>query len=224
MTGLRYFAIGLRSPTFAAPREGSTQSREERHGQRPAATPILPLERVVFGRPAAEAVVEETARIGAARVFMVASKSLARNTPVIRAIADALGSRYAGLFDGCVQHSPRASVIAAAQAVRAAAPDLILTVGGGTAIDTVKVLQICLAHGVETTEGLDGLHVSDRAATANGTCRTSSPRRCARWWCRRRCPAPNSPTLPASPTSASARSIPSSVPMSARVPSSSTRR
>ena len=120
----------------------------------------LPLERVVFGRPAAEAVLEETARIGAARVFVVASKSLARNTPVVRAIAAVLGSRYAGLFDGCVQHSPRASVVAAAQAVRAASPDLILTVGGGTAIDTVKVLQICLAHGVETAEGLDGLHIS----------------------------------------------------------------
>jgi alcohol dehydrogenase class IV len=115
----------------------------------------LPLERVVFVRPAAEAAVEEMARIGATRVFIVASKSLARKTPVISIIAEALGSHYAGLFDGCVQHSPRASVIEAAHAVRAAAPDLILTVGGGTAIDTVKVLQICLAHGVETTEGLD---------------------------------------------------------------------
>lgn len=120
----------------------------------------LPLERVIFGRPAAEAVVEEMARIGAQRVFVVASKTLARNTPLIRAIADSLGAHYVGLFDGCVQHSPRASVIAAAQAVRAAAPDLILTVGGGTAIDTVKVLQVCLAHGVETPAGLDGLHVS----------------------------------------------------------------
>jgi alcohol dehydrogenase class IV len=120
----------------------------------------LPLERVVFGLPAADAMLDETARIGAARVFIVASKSLARKTPVIRGIAEALGARCAGLFDGCVQHSPRASVIAAAQAVRAAAPDLILTVGGGTAIDTVKVLQICLAHGVVTAEGLDGLHVS----------------------------------------------------------------
>ena len=123
----------------------------------------LPLERVVFGRPAAEAAVEEAARVGATRVFIVASKSLARNTPVIRTIADALGARYVGLFDGCVQHSPRASVIAAARAVRAAKPDLILTVGGGTALDTVKVLQICLAHDVDSTEALDGLHALDRA-------------------------------------------------------------
>lgn len=127
---------------------------------KPGSYAYLPLERVVFGRPAAAAALEEATRIGARRVFIVASKSLARNTSAVRAIADALGQRYAGLFDGCVQHSPRASVIAAAQAVRAAAPDLILTVGGGTAIDTVKVLQICLAHGVETPEGLDGLHVS----------------------------------------------------------------
>jgi alcohol dehydrogenase class IV len=120
----------------------------------------LPLERVVFGRPAAEAAVEEAARLGAMRVFIVASKSLARDTPVVRTIADALGASYVGLFDGCVQHSPRTSVIAAARAVRAAQSDLILTIGGGTAIDTVKVLQICLAHDVDSTEALDGLHAS----------------------------------------------------------------
>ncbi len=124
----------------------------------PGSYAYLPLERVVFGRPAADAVMQEVARIGAARVFIVASKSLARNTPVIRIIAEALGSRCVGLFDGCVQHSPRASVIAAANAARAAAPDLILTVGGGTAIDTVKVLQICLAHDIDAPAGLDGLH------------------------------------------------------------------
>jgi alcohol dehydrogenase class IV len=118
----------------------------------------LPIERVIFGRPAATAAVEEAERAGAMRVFIVASNTLAAKTPVIDTIAAALGSRYAGQFDGCVQHSPRASVIAAARAVRAAAPDLILTVGGGTTIDTVKVLQICLAHDVDTPEALDGLH------------------------------------------------------------------
>jgi maleylacetate reductase len=120
----------------------------------------LPLERVVFGRPAAEAALEEAARVGASRVFIVASKSLATKTPVIRTVAAALGSRYVGLFDGCIQHSPRKSVIEAARAARAAAPNLILTIGGGTAIDTVKVLQICLAHDVDTIEALDGLHAS----------------------------------------------------------------
>jgi len=120
----------------------------------------LPLERVVFGQPAAEAAAEEVARIGARRVFIVASKTLARGTPAIRAIADTLGPRYAGLFDECVAHTPWPSVVAAAEAVRAAKPDLILTVGGGTPIDTVKILQICLAHGVRKAEDLDALHAS----------------------------------------------------------------
>jgi len=120
----------------------------------------LPLERVVFGQPAAEAAAAEAARIGARRVFIVASKTLSRETQVIRTVADALGGRYAGLFDNCIAHTPWPSVVEAANAVRAAGPDLILTLGGGTPIDTVKILQICLAHGVTRTEELDALHAS----------------------------------------------------------------
>jgi alcohol dehydrogenase class IV len=122
----------------------------------------LPLERVVFGQPAAEAAAAEAARIGATRVFVVASKTLSRKTDVVSAIAHALGARYAGLFDECVAHTPWPSVVAATDAVRAARPDMILTVGGGTPIDTVKILQICLAHGVTRAEELDALHASFR--------------------------------------------------------------
>lgn len=120
----------------------------------------LPLERVVFGKPAAQAAVEEATRIGARKVFIVAAKSLSRKTAVIREVADALGPKYAGLFDECIAHTPWPSVVAAADAVRAADPDLILTIGGGTPIDTVKILQICLAHGVERAEDLAALHAS----------------------------------------------------------------
>jgi maleylacetate reductase len=49
--------------------------------QRTGSYAYLPLERVVFGRPAAEAAVEEATRIGATRVFIVAWKSLATKTP-----------------------------------------------------------------------------------------------------------------------------------------------
>jgi len=122
----------------------------------------LPLERVVFGLPAAEAAAEEAARIGAGRVFIVASKTLSRKTAVVREIAGTLGARYAGLFDECVAHTPWPSVVAAVDAVRAAKPDLILTIGGGTPIDTVKILQICLAHGVTRPEELDALHAALR--------------------------------------------------------------
>jgi maleylacetate reductase len=124
----------------------------------------LPLERVVFGQPAAQAAAEEAARVGARKVFVVSSRSLSRKTPVIREIERALPGRYAGLFDECVAHTPWPSVIAAADAVRAASPDLILTVGGGTPIDTVKILQLVLAHGARVPEDLERLRTPELKA------------------------------------------------------------
>lgn len=121
----------------------------------------LPLERVVFGLPAAQAAADEAARIGARKVFVVSSKSLSRKTPAIEEIRRALGGRDAGLFDECVAHTPWPSVIAAANAVRKANPDLILTVGGGTPIDTVKILQLVLAHGARVPEDLERLRAPD---------------------------------------------------------------
>jgi len=121
----------------------------------------LPLERVVFGQPAAQAAADEAARIGARKVFVVSSKSLSRKTPAIAEIRRALGERDAGLFDECVAHTPWPSVIAAADAVREAKPDLILTVGGGTPIDTVKILQLVLAHGARVPEDLERLRAPD---------------------------------------------------------------
>ena len=125
-----------------------------------AAYDYLPLERVIFARPAAEAAAEEAARIGAQRVFVVSSKTLSRKTKEISRIRDGLAAKYCGLFDECVAHTPWPSVLAAADAVRAAKPDLILTVGGGTPIDTVKILQIALAHGVSSIEGLEKLRTA----------------------------------------------------------------
>jgi alcohol dehydrogenase class IV len=115
---------------------------------------FLAQDRVVFGVPAAQAVVETAEQMGARRVFLVSSQTLSRKTDEIEKIRVALGERFVGLFDECVAHVPRASVLKAAQAVRQAEPDLIVTVGGGTPVDTVKVLLIVLAEDVKTEEEL----------------------------------------------------------------------
>jgi alcohol dehydrogenase class IV len=122
----------------------------------------IPQERVVFGRPTAEAVLDEADRLRANRLFVVASRSLSQNSPVVDRLIQALGDRFAGLFDGCKEHTPRSTVVAAANAVRAAAPDLIVTLGGGTPADTVKILQICLAHDVRRELDMDPLHIRVR--------------------------------------------------------------
>ncbi len=119
----------------------------------------LPQERVVFGRPAAEAVAAECERIGAKRVFILASRTLATKTPVIGSIGDSLGGHCVGVFDGCQAHTPWQSVLAAAAAVWAAKPDILVSVGGGTVIDTAKVLQVALAERARNPDDLARLHI-----------------------------------------------------------------
>jgi len=114
----------------------------------------VPIERVRWGEPTTNAVMNEAERLGARRIFIVASKTLARKTGVIEGMRTALGPRDAGLFDECREHTPLDSVIACADAVRAAKPDLILTVGGGTPIDTIKIVQLCLTHDIRNVEAL----------------------------------------------------------------------
>lgn len=120
-------------------------------------------ERIVWGRAAGEAVVAEADRLGAQRVFIIASRTLNRTTDVVNSVGHALGRRLAGVFDGCQEHVPRETVIAAVEAVRAAGPDLIVSMGGGTVIDTAKVVLLALAEDVRTVEGLDGWHLSTNA-------------------------------------------------------------
>lgn len=115
---------------------------------------FLRQERIVFGRPASEAVLDTADELGARRLFIVASKTLSRKTDVVPTLRAAMGERCVGLFDESEEHTPRDSVMRAAEAVRNAEPDLIVTMGGGSPIDTVKVLQIVLAEGIRSTDEL----------------------------------------------------------------------
>ncbi|MDX1374268.1 MAG: iron-containing alcohol dehydrogenase, partial [Burkholderiales bacterium] len=124
---------------------------------------FLAQDRVIWGTPAAEAAAAEAARRGAERIFIVASRTLHRQTDAIARIRAALGEHCVGVFDDCVEHTPRESVMAATEAARAARPDLVLTIGGGTAIDTVKVMLIALAHDVRDAAGLGDLHLRANA-------------------------------------------------------------
>ncbi|MBH5373067.1 iron-containing alcohol dehydrogenase [Bradyrhizobium glycinis] len=117
------------------------------------------IEEVVFGHPAAGAIVAQMDRLGTSRAFLMVSGTLNRQTDEITKIRDALGSRCAGLFDAMPAHTPREAVIAATQAARAAEADLIVTVGGGSITDGAKAVQLCLANGIDDIEGIDRIRV-----------------------------------------------------------------
>jgi maleylacetate reductase len=113
------------------------------------------MDEVVFGRPAAEAILEQTDRLRASRAFLMVSGTLNRQTDEIHKIRHALGPRYVGIFDAMPPHTPREAVIAATNQARAADADLIVTVGGGSITDGAKAVQLCLANDVGTVEGID---------------------------------------------------------------------
>jgi len=135
---------------------------------------FLELDRVHFGTPVAEALQTELQQRAAQRVFVVTSRSLNRNTnAVTRALAQ-IQPRVVGLFDACVEHTPRDTVIALAEQLRAAEADLIVSIGGGTVIDTVKVALVALAEGLTRIEQLDDWHMR---VAADGSRVVPSPRR-----------------------------------------------
>jgi maleylacetate reductase len=125
-------------------------------GLRPGTFNVTAHERIVFGTPAGEAVVAEADRIGAARVFVTSTRSLAqKESGPLQRIEKALGSRHAGTHAAISAHSPREDVIAGAKAARAARADMLVAVGGGSVIDATKAMQLCLWLGLDSIEAME---------------------------------------------------------------------
>ena len=114
------------------------------------------MDRVIFGKPAAKALAGEATRLGAQRVFIVASRTLNTKTQEVAKMREALGERVAGVFDGIPQHTSREVVAKATQAALAAKADLIVAVGGGSVVDAAKIMTLCMEHRI-TDPGLEGL-------------------------------------------------------------------
>ena len=113
------------------------------------------VERIVYGRPAAEVLAAEAARIGARRVFMLVSRTLDRETDWVDALRTALGDRYAGSCDGMPPHTPRDAVLDATAAARNAGADLIVSFGGGSLTDAAKMVRLALQHDIHSIEDFD---------------------------------------------------------------------
>src|ERR1700683_1469393 len=113
------------------------------------------IDRVVYGKPAAETLVAEAARLGARRVFLLVSRTLDRETAWVSHMRAALGDHYAGSFDGMPSHTPRQSVLEATSAAREVGADLVVTFGGGSGTDAGKMVRLALKHDIRTIEDFD---------------------------------------------------------------------
>jgi maleylacetate reductase len=115
-------------------------------------------ERVIHGKPVAEAVPAEIERVGARRVLLLTTQSLT-NSRLVREVTTALGDRCVGRFSAIAAHSPREAVIAGAALAREVEADHLLAVGGGSVIDATKTMLLALWRGVRDVDALSTLAI-----------------------------------------------------------------
>lgn len=84
--------------------------------------------------------------LGLRRVMVICGTSVKSRTPLVGIIEKALGARRVATFDGVEPHTPLSSVRAGAAMARQVRPDGLLSVGGGSAHDTAKMIGLLYAE------------------------------------------------------------------------------
>ena len=101
--------------------------------------------RVFGGQEALAQLPAEVQRAGARRVFVLCGQSVARSGLLAR-VEGLLGGAHARTFDRVQAESPLPSVLSAVAAARDAEADLIVALGGGSAVVTARAVTILLAE------------------------------------------------------------------------------
>jgi alcohol dehydrogenase class IV len=102
--------------------------------------------RIVCGPGAVAKLGALAAELGARRALVVCGSTVARGEMLARA-CEGLGAACAGVFDRVEAQSPLPCVRAGAAMARELGADLIVSVGGGSAIDAAKCMVMMLASG-----------------------------------------------------------------------------
>ena len=96
------------------------------------------LERVISGAGKAGAIGNELARRQLSRAVIVTGRTLGAS-PIVGQLRNAMGERCAGVFSGARQHVPSGSVRELVDLARRVNADCLVSIGGGSPIDTTKV-------------------------------------------------------------------------------------
>ena len=102
--------------------------------------------RVVFGVNSVNDTGSEVDYLKCSRAFIVTDKGV-KEAGLVEKVEKALGSRLVGMFDECPQDSGYHIVAQAAEMAREAGADCLVSVGGGSVIDTAKGMAILLKEG-----------------------------------------------------------------------------
>jgi alcohol dehydrogenase class IV len=102
--------------------------------------------RIVFGRGAVAQLGTVVGRVGGSRALVICGSTV-RRTDMLGRVKAGLGDKLAAVFPEVKSHTPVEMVQRGLTAYRDSGADTLVTVGGGSAIDAGKAIQIMLATG-----------------------------------------------------------------------------
>ncbi|MBN2493925.1 MAG: iron-containing alcohol dehydrogenase [Deltaproteobacteria bacterium] len=120
--------------------------------------------RIVFGAGAVSETGEQLGLLGCSKALIVTDSFLAEKTDMIARLEKALGPRLAGVFAGVVPDPTAPSVDEGADFARGKGADALISLGGGSAIDTAKAMAVVLTEGGKLLDH-EGYHNLKRRVT-----------------------------------------------------------
>jgi aldehyde dehydrogenase (NAD+) len=102
--------------------------------------------KLTIGAGRAAAVADEVARLGGERVLLISDRGI-EAAGLLAVVKGALGSKLKATFLDVPQDSGLDTVDAGARVGREAGVDVVVSIGGGSVIDTSKAVAICLGAG-----------------------------------------------------------------------------
>ncbi|KAI2464774.1 Dehydroquinate synthase-like protein [Annulohypoxylon bovei var. microspora] len=102
----------------------------------------------------------------ASRIYVVVSRSISK-TEAFTTLKNALGDKIIGIRYGMLPHTPWEDVLDVANDLKTKNPDLIVTLGGGSISDGVKLARLLAANDVSDMQGADELYAKCAADLTN---------------------------------------------------------
>jgi maleylacetate reductase len=116
--------------------------------------PSEDLSKIIYGEGALQNLPDEVHQYGR-RALLITGNTINTKTDLVQRIEALLGAELVGVFADTVQHTPRRAVLAAAELARSLKPDVILSLGGGSATDTAKALRLAVWADITDNDGFD---------------------------------------------------------------------
>ncbi len=119
--------------------------------------------KIIFGENAVDDVAAEVDELGGAKALIVTDEGIEK-AGLVERLEKALGNKCAGIFDQCTQDSGVHIVEKGYEFAKGKGVDVLVSIGGGSVIDTAKGMAILLKEGGKLSD-YDGFQMLVRPIT-----------------------------------------------------------